>query len=446
MLTANVIALCSFILTRFALNIPMLYIGRLLIGYTNGIWTSAAPLYTGEINQPKLRKFTGALFNLSFNVGYTLLYIIGAVCDWRDVVVIVSIWPCINFLLLFFCPESPTWLILRERKMDAIQTLKKIRGNDKVAELEILRMEMNIQAQRLHKVDHSGSSSVREKLNVVMRGTFMRPFLVLSFILTIGVQWSGGPAMAFYLVEIIEGFKIPMSAYWAAAAVTIYRLSLVIISAVIATFVPRRPHFLCCIALTATGTLILGTCGFLHQNENYVEFQEDYPFTKWIPAMGIILMYTGFCGGVVTITFALLGELLPSNARGIGTTLVITLSNISFFTATKLTTYLKETLGLHGMFWLFSGISYSSGIVAYFCVPETFGKSLESIEQHYRKICYGDHVEISVTADQNQNETTNYDRKTSRRMSLAIENSKNNDLRVQLKQRRMSVDSLLSMA
>ena len=124
---------------------------------------------------------------------------------------------------------------------------------------------------------------------------------------------------------------------------------------------------------------------------------------------------------------------------------MITLSNISFFTATKLTTYLKETLGLHGMFWLFSGISYSSGIVAYFCVPETFGKSLESIEQHYRKICYGDDAELSVTADRNQNETANCDRKTSRRMSLAIENSKNDDLRVQLKQRRMSVDSLFSM-
>ena len=98
------------------------------------------------------------------------------------------------------------------------------------------------------------------------------------------------------------------------------------------------------------------------------------------------------------------------------------------------------------MFWLFSGISYSSAIVAYFCVPETFGKSLEAIEDHYRKICYGDKsVDISVTADQNQNKTTNYDRKTSRRMSLAIENSKNDDLRVQLKQRRMSVDSLFSM-
>ena len=66
MRTANVVILCGFLFTYFGYSITMLYIGRLLIGYSNGLWTQSAPVYTGEISQPKLRKFTGSFFAMSF--------------------------------------------------------------------------------------------------------------------------------------------------------------------------------------------------------------------------------------------------------------------------------------------------------------------------------------------------------------------------------------------
>ena len=38
-------------------------------------------------------------------------------------------------------------------------------------------------------------------------------------------------------------------------------------------------------------------------------------------------------------------------------------------------------------------------LFAYLFVPETFGKTLEDMEDHYRKICYGDE-EVSPNQDQ----------------------------------------------
>ena len=54
---------------------------------------------------------------------------------------------------------------------------------------------------------------------------------------------------------------------------------------------------------------------------------------------------------------------------------------------------LKFYLGLDGLFFLFSCVSVGSIIFAYFCIPETFGKSLEEIEEHYRNISYGTRID-----------------------------------------------------
>ena len=49
---------------------------------------------------------------------------------------------------------------------------------------------------------------------------------------------------------------------------------------------------------------------------------------------------------------------------------------------------MQKQLGLDGLFWLMSCVSLFSIVFAYFCVPETYGKTLEEIEEHYRNICY----------------------------------------------------------
>jgi len=143
--------------------------------------------------------------------------------------------------------------------------------------------------------------------------------------------------------------------------------------------------------LVFLGATILGTMVHLIKDKTeteIVEFLDETPALKWIPVIGLLLFFLGYQLGYISVLFILLGELLPSNARDTGSFIVVQFSNISFFLAVKSANVCQETLGLDGLFWLFAGVAIFSIVFAYLFIPETFGKSLEDIEEHYRKICY----------------------------------------------------------
>ena len=168
-----------------------------------------------------------------------------------------------------------------------------------------------------------------------------------------------------------------------------------------------------CGVIVLIGTLIIGTTVYLNRQEYFIQYVEGYPALKWTSFIGILILYSGYFGGYVPVCFIFLSELLPSNARSIGSSLVTTFSILFLFILIKFAPTLISTndgIGLDGSFWLFSGITSCTILFCYFFVPETFGKSLESIEDHYRKICYGNKIVPTQRANfQKENVIENLD-------------------------------------
>ncbi|XP_022094316.1 organic cation transporter protein-like [Acanthaster planci] len=82
---------------------------------------------TSEIVGPKRRVFVGTMFNLFFGVGYMLLTLIAFLLrDWRHLQLAISLQFVLCFPLLFVLPESPRWLMSKNRFTDAIVVLRKI--------------------------------------------------------------------------------------------------------------------------------------------------------------------------------------------------------------------------------------------------------------------------------------------------------------------------------
>ena len=389
MMIENIIVICGLVCIYLANGIPLLFVGRFLTGYANGSNKSSILPYTSEVCEPKLRKFTGTLFVTCYTSGYAFMYILGAFLHWRQIAAILGIWPLISVMLLFPCPESPSWLLSKDKEAAAHTALFRLRGDKLVVEREMTRMRDNIKMQRERKMDSNNPSNI--SASQFLKGTFLRPFLVLVILTSFGLNYTGAPTLAFYLIQILKRGRLPIDPYVAAAWLVSYRVLVTVCTSLIfAPYCSRRKLYLVSGCILATGALSFGTLCYLEKLESYQSILEAYPAVKWLPIVAIGMLYTGLSGGYAMVIFSLLGELLPSNVRGVGIGFVSGTAVISFFLVGKFTPMVSRIIGLHGMFWIFACVGYSLVIFAYFCVPETYGRTLEDVENHYRKVCYGE--------------------------------------------------------
>ncbi|XP_070043483.1 sugar transporter ERD6-like 8 isoform X4 [Nicotiana tabacum] len=108
---SSVICSAGWLAIYLAKEPMVLYLGRVLSGYSIGIISYVVPMFVGEISPNKLRGALSSTNQLSIVIGLSAVYVIGAFVGWR-ILALLGVVPCgLLFLGLFFIPESPRWLI-----------------------------------------------------------------------------------------------------------------------------------------------------------------------------------------------------------------------------------------------------------------------------------------------------------------------------------------------
>jgi SP family facilitated glucose transporter-like MFS transporter 8 len=107
-----------------------LNLGRFSIGYGIGLLSYVVPVYIAEITPKNLRgSFTNAN-QLMICLGVSAMYVVGTIISWRILALIGTI-PClIQFVGLFFIPESPRWLAKIGKLRACESSLQRLRGRN----------------------------------------------------------------------------------------------------------------------------------------------------------------------------------------------------------------------------------------------------------------------------------------------------------------------------
>lgn len=126
-----------------ALNWPMLLVARFIGGLAIGASSVVAPVYIAEISPAMWRGRMVGMFQINIVVGILLAYLsnyvvehlsLGAI-EWRAEFGVAIIPAMLFFSMLFGIPQSPRWLITRDRPEEARAVLAQIGESNPGAEL-----------------------------------------------------------------------------------------------------------------------------------------------------------------------------------------------------------------------------------------------------------------------------------------------------------------------
>jgi MFS family permease len=292
--------------------------GRFILGFGNSLAQMASPLLLTEICHPQHRGPVTAVYNCLWNAGALLVSCIAWGTSnidndwsWRSITLFQVVPSVIQLVGIWWVPESPRYLVNKERHQEALHILTKWHAggdpHNATVQFEFREIRETIRIQK----DTERSTSYGDFLRT--RGNRWR----LAIIVSLGVisQYSGNAIFSNYMNAIYIGAGITNQNQKLAMSTgkTILDLIVTVGAALNVDRFGRRPLFL----ISMVGMVVSFACwtatGAIYENSNETDVQAGYAQLVFIWIFGVFYD-VGFSG--LLVAYAL--EILPFHLRAKG--------------------------------------------------------------------------------------------------------------------------------
>lgn len=368
----------SAIGTGMVQSFTLFVLYRIVGGIGIGLASNLSPVYIAEVAPASIRGRLVSINQLTIVVGILLAQIVNwfiaePVTDdvpsaellnswnyqqgWRYMFWAEAIPSFFFFLLMWFVPDSPRWLISNGRLEDAKSILQKIGGeNYAKSTIENINASFHLEAQNINT---SGTGTLSKKYF---------PVLVIGIVLAVFQQWCGINVIFLYAEEIFSSAGYTVSGMLFNVVISGgVNLVFTLIAMALVDKVGRRVLLL----IGSLGLAIIYTIiGFF-----YFQNIQGLPLLALI--MGAIACYALT---LAPVTWVVLSEIFPNKIRGIA----IASATFALWIANTLLAFffpiINENVNIYGSFWGFALICLLGFFFVMSKVKETKGKTLEEIE------------------------------------------------------------------
>tara|TARA_A100001015_G_scaffold1984_1_gene2668 strand:+ start:9817 stop:11157 length:1341 start_codon:yes stop_codon:yes gene_type:complete len=370
LLLTALLFLISAIASAIAYSYIFFVVARIIGGIGVGAASMLSPLYISEISPANKRGTLVTLYQLAIVLGINIVFFFNYKVaqysteawnvdfGWRYMVGSEVVPAMLFFIALLIVPESPRWLLKKGREEEALNVLIKV----------------NTEEQAIKVLQDIDLALKKEK------GTFkelfepgLRMAMLIGIILALFSQITGINSIMYYAPEILKsaGFGVD-SALMQTVIIGVVNTIFTFVAIKYIDDLGRRTLLL----WGASGmALCLFGIGLLYQ----------LAFTDGPWLLILILGFVGcFAMSLGPIPWVIISEIFPTKMRGTAMSLAIVVLWVGVVIISQFTPVLLK-MGESITFWIFMINAILFLIFTVRFIPETKGKTLEEIEQYWKK-------------------------------------------------------------
>ena len=363
-----------------------LVIYRIIGGVGIGVVSIISPLYISEVSVAQYRGRLVSLYQLAVTVGFLGAYLVnyqlmvwaesGVDLDvaWLDKIFISEVWrgmlgmetlPAILFfIIIFFIPESPRWLVLKSHEERAKNILVRIYSSPMEA------------VKQMNETKSVTDSDAKSEWSLLLKPGILKAVIIGVCIAILG-QFMGVNAVLYYGPSIFEnaGLSGGDSLYYQ-VLVGLVNMLTTVLALVIIDRVGRKQLVYYGVSGMILSLLLIAS---------YFIWGEAMHISSYF-LLAFFLLYIFCCAvSICAVVWVLLSEMYPTRIRGLAMSIAGLALWIGTYLIGQLTPWMLQTLTPAGTFMLFAIMCVPYMLIVWKLVPETTGKSLEEIEKHWNK-------------------------------------------------------------
>lgn len=356
----------SAVVSAMAQTLTIFVAARVMGGLAVGIASILSPMYIAELAPAKHRGTLVSLNQLAIVIGILIAFFSNYLLvdtgenNWRWMLLVMAAPALLLFISLFIVPESPRWLVARNRKEEALLVLQKTAGTAHA------RQELNEIEQTL---ENQEEASFKDLLSPKVK-----PLLIIGITLAVFQQITGINTILYYAPKIFA--NVGQSNDSALLQTILIGGTNLVFTLVAMLLIDRFGRKVLIIAGSGGMTTMLAGLSMLYF------FQKAEGILVLVFILGYIAFFAASLGPALWVVAA---ELFPNRLRSKGMSVAI----VSLWIACTLVTIafpiMLERLSGGVTFLIFAIICLGSLIFVWRFVPETKGKTLEELEAEFGK-------------------------------------------------------------
>lgn len=386
MIISAVLFSASAIGCAFSPTFNQLVVFRIIGGVGIGVVSIVSPLYISELAVAQYRGRLVSLYQLAVTVGFLGAYLVNyqlllnaesagmGTGEWANRIFVSEVWrgmlgmesvpALLFFLVIFFIPESPRWLMLKGQESRAEHILSKVYNSAKEV------------ANQLNETKSVITSETKSNWSILLQPGILRAVIIGVCIAILG-QFMGVNAVLYYGPTIFENAGLSGGdSLLYQVLIGLVNTITTVLALLIIDKVGRKTLVYYGVSGMIISLLLIGS---------YFLFGESIGISS-IVLLVFFLFYIFCCAGSISaVIFVFLSEMYPTRIRGLAMSIAGFSLWIGTFLIGQLTPWMLHTLTPAGTFGLFAVMCVPYMLIVWKLMPETTGKSLEEIERYWTK-------------------------------------------------------------